>query len=65
MIDQIVNYNVAELTRHFGAIVGTTGVDDEVKKACNTHLLKLVKCLEVNVDKAVQENQSSNSGLIK
>lgn len=65
MIDALVNYEIAELTRHFGAIVGTLGVSEEVSKEANKQLLKLVKALDVNVDRAVQANQSSNSGIIK
>ena len=32
---QIVNYDIAELTRHFGAIVGTPGISEDVSKFCN------------------------------
>lgn len=65
MIEPIVNYELAELTRHFGAIVGTPGISEEVSKYCNGQLLKLAKSIEVNVDRAIQANQASNSGLIK
>ena len=65
MIDQLVNYEIAEFTRHFGALVATEGVDEKVKEACNKNLLKLVNALNINVDKAIAANQTSNSGLIK
>ena len=60
MIEPIVNYEIVELTRHFGSIVGTPGISEEVLIECNKHILKLVKCLEANVNKAT----AANSGLI-
>ena len=60
MIEPIVNYEIVELTRHFGSIVGTPGISEEVLKECNKYLLKLVKCMEANVNKVT----ATNSGLI-
>lgn len=59
-MNQSIDYEVIELTRHFGSIVGTAGVSIEVIEECNKQLLKLVKCLSKNVDKAT----AANSGLI-
>lgn len=63
-MEQIINYEIAEFVRFFGSVAGTPGVRQDVLDECNDYLMKLVRALEVNVDKAIQSNQSINTGLI-
>ncbi len=53
-------YQIVELTKHFGAVVGTPGISEDVQKKCNKQLLRLIESLDSLVDKAL----ATNAGLI-
>ncbi len=56
MIEPIINYEIVELTRHFGSIVGTPGISEEVAKLANKQLLRLTEALGPAVDKALAQD---------
>lgn len=56
----LVNYEIIELTKHFGAIVSTPGVAEDIVKKCNKQLKRLVDAL----DSAVDATLAQNAGLI-
>lgn len=53
-------YQIVELTKHFGAVVGTPGISEDIQKKCNKQLLRLLEAL----DKTVNETLATNAGLI-
>ena len=59
-IEPLVNYEIVELTRHFGSIIGTPGISEEVAKKCNKQLLRLVDALDRDVDRVL----AGNAGII-
>jgi hypothetical protein len=53
-----VNYGmVVDLTKHFGSIVGTPGISEEVEKLANAQLLRLTKALVPTVNKVLAEGE--------
>jgi len=48
-IDAIVDFEVAEMIRFYGSIVGTEGVSDKVKKTCNDNIEALLKVVQPKV----------------
>lgn len=59
-IEPIINYEIVELTRHFGSIVGTPGISEDVAKIANKQLLRLTEAIGPAVDKILAQN----SGII-
>lgn len=53
-------YQIVELTKHFGAVVGTPGISKEVQEKGNRQLLRLLDAL----DNTVNATLASNAGLI-
>jgi hypothetical protein len=49
---------IIELTRHFGSVVGTPGISEELAKLCNTQLLRLTETLVKKVDEALLKNSN-------
>lgn len=59
-IEQITNFEVAEKIRFYGSIVGTEGIDQQIKDICNGNILKLLQAVQGDVDKLT----ASKAGLI-
>ncbi len=64
IVQPAIPYEIGEVVRFFGSIVGTEGVGEDVKKECNKNLLKLIKSVSTNVDNLIAENSKSNIGLV-
>lgn len=50
-IKGIVDFEVAEMVRFYGSIVGTEGVSDKIKDICNNNIEALLKTVQPNVTK--------------
>ncbi len=48
-IEAIVDFEVAEMIRFYGTIVGTEGVSEEIKTLCNTNIMKLLNKIQPKV----------------
>lgn len=47
----IINFEIAEMVRFYGTLMGTPGADDKVNEICNKNLEKLLTALQPDIDK--------------
>lgn len=45
-MEGIVDFEIAELIRFYGSIVGTPGIEDRVNVLCNDNIMKLLKVVQ-------------------
>lgn len=48
-IEAIVDFEIAEMIRFYGTIVGTEGISQEIKDLCNTNIMKLLDKVQPKV----------------
>lgn len=63
-IEPIVDFELAELVRFYGSIVGTEGVSEEVQKICNKNIQLALEKLQPNFEKTMKRIGTKNAGLI-
>lgn len=63
-IEPIVDFELAELVRFYGSLVGTEGVSEEVQKICNKNLKIALEKLQPSFDKTMTRVGSKTAGLI-
>jgi len=56
----MIEQKIINLINHFGAIVSTEGIHEDIKKHCNVQLSRLVHAL----DKLVDETLAISLGII-
>lgn len=59
-IEPIIDFEIAELVRFYGSIVGTEGVSEEIQKKCNKNIFSLLETLEPSLKKKL----ANKAGLI-
>lgn len=50
-IEPIIDYELSEMVRFYGTLIGTTGMDAAVIALCNENLLKLLQAMQPGVTK--------------
>jgi len=63
-IEPIIDFELAELVRFYGSIVGTEGVSEEVQKICNENIKAALDKLQPSFKKTLQRIGTKNAGLI-
>lgn len=59
-IEPIIDFEIAELVRFYGSIVGTEGISKDIQDQCNINILRLIDTLQPKLDKLT----ASKAGLI-
>jgi len=63
-IEPIIDFELAELVRFYGSIVGTEGVSTEVQKICNENIKAALDKLQPSFKKTLQRIGTKDSGII-
>ena len=63
-IEPIIDFELAELVRFYGSIVGTEGVSEDVQKICNENIKAALDKLQPSFKKTLQRIGIKDSGLI-
>ncbi len=50
-IEPIIDFEIAEMVRFYGTLIGTTGVSKKVQEMCNINLEKLLETMQPSVNK--------------
>lgn len=50
-IEPIIDFELAEMVRFYGTLIGTPEMSEEVTNLCNKNLYKLLQTLQPSVDR--------------